>query len=143
MFSSISRFINYLYCSILVVIYCTKKWIKFFRNQIGLCFIFKLKITPFYLLLVFIFFYHIFYSLSRIIIFCYSVIRCHSLLLVATRCTTRCHSLWLVVPLVGIRPLVVILFHSLYHSFSLDVNRCHSICLFFIKGHAQPCIMLH
>ena len=140
MFSSISRFINYLYCSILVVIYCTKKWIKFFRNQIGLCFIFKLKITPFYLLLVFIFFYQ---SLWFIVTHYHFLLLSHSLSLVVISCHSLYHSLWLVVPLVGIRPLVVILFHSLYHSFSLDVNRCHSICLFFIKGHAQPCIMLH
>ena len=140
MFSSISRFINYLHCSILVVIYCTKNWIKFFRNQIGLCFIFKLKITPFYLLLVFIFFYQ---SLWFTVTHYHFLLLSHSLSLVVISCHSLYHSLWLVVPLVGIRPLVVILFHSLYHSFSLDVNRCHSICLFFIKGHAQPCIMLH
>ena len=140
MFSSISRFINYLYCSILVVIYCTKKWIKFFRSQIGLCFIFKLKVTPSYLLLVFIFFYQslwfivthyhfllLSHSLSLVVISCHSLY--HSLSLVVIDCNTRCHS--------------ATRCHSLSFVVPLVFTRCQSMPLNLSFFYKRSCPTLH
>ena len=81
---------------LLVVIYCIENWIKLLRNQMGILFLLKHKITLFYLLSsVFIRFDTSCHSPSLIIIFCYSlsfvVTRCQSLSFVATCCTTRCH----------------------------------------------------
>ena len=113
---------------LIVVIYCTENWIKLVRNQIGLLFLLKHKITLFYgLLFVFIRFITRRHSLSLIFVLCNSlsvvVIRCHffttccpslhwlhhSLSLVVIRCTTHCH--------------------SLYHSLSLVVTRCYLLSL--------------
>ena len=107
---------------LIVVIYCIENWIKLFRNQIGLLFLLKHKITLFYLLsFVFICFITRCHSLS-LVIFCYSLssvvtcctTRCHSLYhslsFVVIRCTIRSHSLLFVVPFVVIRC------HSMYHS---------------------------
>ena len=52
----------------LVVIYCIKDWIRFFRNKVGRYFILKTKSTLFFLLS---------------IVFIRSTTRCHSLLLIA------------------------------------------------------------
>ena len=107
---------------LIVVIHCIENWMKLFRNQIGLLFSLKHKITLFYLLS-FVFIYHSLscHSLSLIVIFCYSlsfvVTCCHSLLFVVTCCATRCHSLSLVVPLVVIRCT------SRCHSLSFNVTR--------------------
>ena len=117
---------------LIVVIHCIENWMKLFRNQIGLLFSLKHKITLFYLLsFVFICFItrcHVIrcHSLS---FFCYSlsfvVTCCHSLLFVitwcVTRCTTRCHSLYLSLS------LVVIQCHSIYHS-SVFYKRSWDIC---------------
>ena len=103
---------------LIVVIYCTENWIKLVRNQIGLLFLLKHKITLFYgLLFVFIRFITRRHSLSLIFVLCNSlsavVIRCHllhhSLSLVVIRCTTLCH--------------------SLYHSLSVVVTRFHLLSL--------------
>ena len=103
---------------LIVVIYCTENWIKLVRNQIGLLFLLKHKITLFYgLLFVFIRFITRRHSLSLIFVLYNSlsavVIRCHllhhSLSLVVIRCTTLCH--------------------SLYHSLSVVVTRCHLLSL--------------
>ena len=107
---------------LIVVIYCIENWINLFRNQIGLLFLLKHKITLFYLLsFIFICFITRCHSLS-LVIFCYSLssvvtcctTRCHSLYdslsFVVIRCTIRSHSLLFVVPFVVIRC------HSMYHS---------------------------
>ena len=93
---------------LVAVIYAIENGTKLFRNQIGLLFLLKHKITLFYLLsFVFIRFITRCHSLLLIVFFIYSlsfvVTRCHSLSLAiplaVTRCTPRCHSLWLDVPL--------------------------------------------
>ena len=105
---------------------------KLFRNRIGLLFLLKYKITPFYLLLfVFIRFINRCHSLPLVFIFCYLL----------SFVATRCHSLSLTVPLL-VSPVVtcchalyhslsfaVTCCHSLYHSLSLVVARCHSLSL--------------
>ena len=104
---------------LIVVIYCTENWIKLVRNQTGLLFLLKHKITLFYgLLFVFIRFITRRHSLSLIFVLCNSlsavVIRCHllhhSLSLVVIRCTTLCHSLY------HSLSVVVICCHLMYHS---------------------------
>ena len=96
---------------------CIKNWIKFFSNQIGLCFILELKINLVYLL-------------SFAFIRCTT--SCHSLSLLVicfyllSFVVTRCHWLPLVVPLVVIRC------HSLCHSMSFVVTRCHSMYHSFV-----------
>ena len=103
---------------LIVVIYCIENWIKLFRNRIGLLFLLKYKITPFYLLLfVFIRFINRCHSLPLAFIFCYLL----------SFVATRCHSLSLTVPLL-VSPFVTCC-HSLYHSLSLVVARCHSLSL--------------
>ena len=62
-----------------IIIHHVKSWIKTFRNQTGLCFIFKLKITLFYLL-------------SSAVICCNSLYQ--SMSFVVTCCTTRCNSMY-------------------------------------------------
>ena len=109
-----------------LVIYCMKNWMKFFRNQIGLLFQFET--------------YN--YSIS-LALNCFCLLY-HSLLFAFT----PCHLLALIVPLVVIRftdrcnsfLVVAIRWHSLYHSLSLVVTRCTSplvfsiffVCLFFL-----------
>ena len=104
---------------LIVVIYCTENWIKLVRNQIGLLFLLKHKITLFYgLVVVVIRFITRRHSLSLIFVLCNSlsavVIRCHllhhSLSLVVIRCTTLCHSLY------HSLSVVVICCHLMYHS---------------------------
>ena len=109
----------------IVVIYSIENWIKLFRNQIGLLFLLKQKITLFYLLsFIFIRFITRCHSLSLIVIF---VTRCHSLSLVFSR--------WHFLPLAA--PLVLTRCHLLYHSLSLFViccaTRCHSLSLAVIR----------
>ena len=117
-----------------------KNWIKLFRNQNGLLFLLKHKMTLFYLLsFVFIRFNTRCHLPSLIAIFCYSlsfvVTRRHSLSFFVTYCTTRCHSLYHSLSLVVIccttrchsLLLVVILCTTRCHSLSLVVIRCHSM----------------
>ena len=97
-----------------------RKLIKLLRNQIGLLFLSKHKITLFYLLS---------------FVFIRFITRCHSLIVIFVTC---CHSLSLVVTCChSLIPLVVTLIHSLYHSFSFVITRCHFllfdvplVCLF-------------
>ena len=119
----------------IVVTYSIENWTKLFRNQIGLLFLLKHKITLFYLLsFIFIRFITRCHSLSLIVIF---VTRCHSLSLVFSR--------WNFLPLAV--PLVLTRCHLLYHSLSLFViccaTRCHSLSslsfvapLVVILGHS-------
>ena len=107
-------------------IHCIENWIKLFRNQIGLLFLLKHKITLFYLLsFVFIHFVTRCHSLPLIVIFCDSlsfvVTRCHSLPFVVTWSTTPCHSLYYSLSLVFIGCA------TRSHSLSLDVRL---VCLF-------------
>ena len=94
---------------LIVVIYCMENWIKLFRNQIGLLFLLKRKITLFYLLsFVFIHFNTRCHSASLIVKFCFPlsfVDTCfHSLsLAVPLVVITCCHLLSFVMPLVVIR----------------------------------------
>ena len=106
--------------SILLIIYCRKRWIKFFRKELGFFFHFEIlnhslcftcsHLFSFAITVVFI----PYHSLSFVITLSHSLLfvvtRGHSLLLVAplvvarcyllayvvTRCTTRCHLLSLV-----------------------------------------------
>ena len=108
---------------LIVVIYCTENWIKLFKNQIGLLFLLKHKITLFYgLLFVFIRFITRRHSLSLIFVLCNSL----SVVVI------RCHLLYHLLSLASLAaPLVVTRCHSLYHSLSfvvpLVVSRCHSL----------------
>ena len=114
---------------LIVVIYCMENWIKLFRNQIGLLFLLKHKITLFYLLsFVFICFITCCHSLSLIVIFCY---RCHSLSFAVSCCTTRCHR-WItrchsLCHSMSLVPLIAMRRTTCCHSLSLVVIRCHSI----------------
>ena len=99
---------------LIVGICCMENLIKLFRNQIGLLFLLKHKITLFYLLsFVFINFNTRCHSASLIVKFCYPL----------SFVDTCFHSLSLPVP------LVVTCCHSFYHSLSLVViryaTRCH------------------
>ena len=101
---------------LIVGICCMENLIKLFRNQIGLLFLLKHKITLFYLLsFVFINFNTRCHSASLIVKFCYPL----------SFVDTCFHSLSLPVP------LVVTCCHSFYHSLSLVViryaTRCHSL----------------
>ena len=110
-----SNFLIYkLLLSLLVVMYCIKNWIKFFRKQTAFLFHFEtwnnsilLALTRFYLL------YH---SLSFV------VTRCHLLSLAVIRCLSLALSV----------PLVVISCNCHCTTrFSLAVTRCiPPICLF-------------
>ena len=81
---------------LVAVIYSIENWTKLFRNQIGLLFLLKHKITLFYLLsFVFIRFITRCHSLLLIVFFfLLVVIRCHSLSFIVTCYTTSCHSLY-------------------------------------------------
>ena len=118
---------------LLIVVYILhKNWIKLFKNQIGLLFHFETSNHSTLLTLIrFNSFYH---SLSFAVTHCHFlllvVIRCHllspivtychSLSFLVTRCTIHCHSYH---SLSFVVPLVIIRYHSLYHSLSL-------VCLF-------------
>ena len=92
----------------IVVIYCIKNWIKFFKNQ-----------TVSFWNLKFLYFTcsHWFsFVVPLAVIRCHSLsllslvlICCHSLSFVVTRCTTRCH--------------------LLYYSLSFVITHCHSLSL--------------
>ena len=125
--SSISRFLNCLYCWIYnSYIYCIKTWIKFFRYQIGLLVHFETQNHTILLALICFIRYT-----SRCHSFLLIVICCLSVSFVFTRCTTLCHSLyhWLSVV---VTPYTT-RFHSMYHSLSLDVPL---VCL-FINHHSH------
>ena len=119
--SSISLFINYLYYSIYkVIIYCRKRWIKFFRKELGFFFHFEIlnhslcftcsHLFSFAITVVFIPYHSLLFVITLSHSLLLVVTRGHSLLLVAplvvapcyllayvvTRCTTRCHLLSLV-----------------------------------------------
>ena len=96
--SSISRFINYLYCWIYNSYILHKNWTRFFRNQIGLLFHFEIKICS--------------YSFSFVVTL--PVISCHSLSLAITRCSSL--------------SFVVIRYRPIYHSLSFVVTRCTTDC---------------
>ena len=119
--SSICRFISYLYCWIYSSYKLHKNWIKVFKNQTGLLFNLKLKVTLFYVLSFFSF------VLSLTVILCHSlsffVTRCHSFSLAVIRCHLLYHSLSLFVP------LVVICCHLLYHSLSFVATHHQSLSL--------------
>ena len=127
-----------------------KNWIKLFRNQNGLLFLLKHKMTLFYLLsFVFIRFNTRCHLPSLIAIFvtrCHLlslvVTRCHSLSLtvplVVTRCTTRCHLLSFVVLLVVICCYLLSFFVPLVaircHSLSFVVTRCTTRLSFYKRS---------
>ena len=123
--SSISLFINYLYCSIYkVIIYCRKRWIKFFRNELGFFFHFEILNHSHYFTCSHLFSFAVtvvfipYHSLSFVITLS------DSLLLVVT----RGHSLSLVASLRCCSLLFVgICCHSLHHSLSIIVTRWHSM----------------
>ena len=121
--SSISLFINYLYCSIYkVVIYCRKRWIKFFRNELGFFFHFEILNHSHYFTCSH-FFHLLSQSFSFPITLCHLlsllVIHCYLLSLVVIRCHLLHHSLL----------LVVIRWHLLSFVAPLVVNYCHSLTL--------------
>ena len=99
----------------IVVIYCIKNRVKFFRNQTGFCFTVKLKIT-------------LFYSLSFVFI-CFTT-PCHSLSL-----TVTCYHLLSFV--VTCRHSSSFVCHSIYHSLSFVVIRCHSLYHSLLLSDAQ------
>ena len=107
--SSISRFINYIYCWI----YCIKNRIKFFQEP-NWPFVSFWNLKSLYFIC----------SHSFSFIVPLPVIRCHSFSLVSTRChllllfVTRCHSLSLYLSLVTVR----------CHSLSFVVTRCTTRC---------------
>ena len=119
--SSISLFINYLYCSIYkVIIYCRKRWIKFFRNELRFFFHFEILNHSHYFTCSHLFSFAVtvvfipYHSLSFVITLSDSLLlvvtrghslslvaslvvaRCYSLAFAVIRCTTRCQLLSLV-----------------------------------------------
>ena len=127
--SSISWFINYLYCWIYGSYILQIKLNKILQEPD--CFLLKLKITLFYFLF-FIFsrcttHYHSL-SLLRLV-----VIQCHLLSLVVIRCTTCCHSLYQSLLFVVTRC------STRYHLLSLVVS---FVCL-SINDHEKPNFLEH
>ena len=108
--SSISRFINCLYCWIYISYTSHKNWKSYSGTRLALCFILRLKITVYLLSC----FHSVYHSVSIVVTRChfllFVVTRCHSLSFIVTLCTTRFQSLSFIVSLVVIRC------HSMYHS---------------------------
>ena len=102
--SSISKFINNLYCWIYGCHTLHEIWIKTFRNNIGLLLYFEIENRS-------VFTWSLLFSFVEPLV----VICCHSLLFVVTRCHSMYYSLSFVVS------LIVICCHSLYNSLSLVI----------------------
>ena len=116
--SSISRFINCLYCWIYISYTSHKNWKSYSGTRLALCFILRLKITVYLLSC----FHSVYHSVSIVVTRCpfllFVVTRCHSLSFIVTLCTTRFQSLSFIVSLVVIRC------HSMYHLLLFFVTRC-------------------
>ena len=116
--SSISRFINCLYCWIYISYTSHKNWKSYSGTRLALCFILRLKITVYLLSC----FHSVYHSVSIVVTRChfllFVVTRCHSLSFIVTLCTTCFQSLSFIVSLVVIRC------HSMYHLLLFFVTRC-------------------
>ena len=115
--SSISRFINCLYCWIYISYTSHKNWKSYSGTRLALCFILRLKITVYLLSC----FHSVYHSVSIVVTRChfllFVVTRCHSLSFIVTLCTTCFQSLSFIVSLVVIRC------HSMYHLLLFFVTR--------------------
>ena len=98
--SSISRFINYLYCWMCSSYILHKKFNKLVQEP-DWPFVSSWNLKSLSILFFLICFHSFYHSLSFPVTHChfyhllsFVVTRCHPLLFVVTRCTTRCHSLY-------------------------------------------------